>query len=326
MKAKILRLLKENTDYISGQQLCDELQVSRTAVWKTVEQLKRDGYEIEAVHGKGYRLIDSPDILSEEEIRSIIQTKWAGCEVIYYDETDSTNIQAKLAGEKGFPHGTLVVADRQMAGRGRRGRSWDSPKGVCVYMTLLLRPSIAPANAPMLTLVMALCVAEAVRGLTGLEAAIKWPNDIVLNGKKICGILTEMSTEIDYINYVVTGVGINMNQESFPEEIRDTATSLLMEGAEHIRRSELIAAVMERYEENYGIFMKTEDLSGLFQTYNRMLVNRDMAVRVLDPQGEYSARALGINEKGELVVMTDEGEERHIFAGEVSVRGIYGYV
>ena len=326
MKTAILRLLKEDDSYISGQQLCDRFQVSRTAVWKAVEQLKKEGYMIEAVRNKGYRLVDSPDVMSKAEIESMVRTKWAGRSVIYYDETDSTNIQAKLAGENGSEHGTLVVADRQVAGKGRRGRSWESPKGVCVYMTLLLRPSIAPVKAPMLTLVMALSVAEAVRELTGLKAGIKWPNDIVLNKKKICGILTEMSTEIDYINYVVTGVGINTNQETFSEEIRKRATSLLIEGGRHISRSELVAAVMERYEENYECFMETKDLSGLQEKYNGMLVNCGREVRVLEPKGEYSAFASGINEVGELVVTTPEGEEKHIFAGEVSVRGIYGYV
>ncbi len=326
MKTAILRLLKEDDSYISGQQLCDRFQVSRTAVWKAVEQLKKEGYMIEAVRNKGYRLVDSPDVMSKAEIESMVRTKWAGRSVIYYDETDSTNIQAKLAGENGSEHGTLVVADRQVAGKGRRGRSWESPKGVCIYMTLLLRPSIAPVKAPMLTLVMALSVAEAVRELTGLKAGIKWPNDIVLNKKKICGILTEMSTEIDYINYVVTGVGINTNQETFSEEIRKRATSLLIEGGRHISRSELVAAVMERYEENYERFMETKDLSGLQEKYNGMLVNCGREVRVLEPKGEYSAFASGINEVGELVVTTPEGEEKHIFAGEVSVRGIYGYV
>ena len=326
MKAEILRLLKETGEYISGQQLCDRFSVSRTAVWKAVEQLKKEGYEIEAVRNKGYRLVESPDIISKAEIESMVKTKWAGRQVIYYDETDSTNIQAKLAGENGAPHGTLVVADRQSAGKGRRGRSWDSPRGQCIYMTLLLRPKFEPVKAPMLTLVMALSVAEAVKEQTGFEAGIKWPNDIVLNKKKICGILTEMSTEIDYINYVITGVGINTNQEEFPEEIRGRATSLLLEGGRPVRCSRLIAAVMERYEKNYMTFMEAGDLSLLLPEYNRILVNYNQEVRVLDPKGEYHAHAMGINEKGELIVVTLEGEEKHIFSGEVSVRGIYGYV
>ena len=174
--------------------------------------------------------------------------------------------------------------------------------------------------------ILALGVADAIREQTGLDARIKWPNDVVLNGKKICGILTEMSTEIDYINYVVTGAGINANQDEFPEDIKETATSLLLEGGRPVRRSELIAAVMRRYEEAYETFMETGDLSGLQERYNELLVNRGRAVRVLEPQGEYSAQAKGINSQGELIVSTPEGEEKHIFAGEVSVRGIYGYI
>ena len=225
MKTEILRLLKETHDYVSGQQICDKFGVSRTAVWKAVEQLKKEGYAIEAVRNKGYRLVESPDVMSKAEIQSMMKTKWAGKHVIYYDETDSTNIQAKLAGENGSAHGTLVVADRQVAGKGRRGRSWESPKGVCVYMTLLLRPELAPVRAPMLTLVMALSAAEAIREKTGLPAGIKWPNDIVLNKKKICGILTEMSTEIDYINYVVE-FHKNTYVETLPEGVRaETAVS-----------------------------------------------------------------------------------------------------
>lgn len=326
MKSEILRLLKESREYISGQQLCDRFQVSRTAVWKAVEQLKKEGYKIEAVRNKGYCLIESPDIMSKAELESMIKTTWAGRKVVYYDTTDSTNSQARLAGENAGIHGTLFVADRQASGKGRRGRSWDSPEGVSIYMTILLRPQLLPVKAPMLTLVMALSVAEAVKEVTGLDACIKWPNDIVLNKKKICGILTEMSTEIDYINYVVTGVGINVNQKDFPEEIKKTATSLLLEQGTAVKRSELIAAVMRRYEENYEAFMRQEDLSELLEKYNEILVNRGHEVRILDPKGEYNACSSGINEKGELIVKTSEGEEKQIFAGEVSVRGIYGYV
>ena len=197
MKSEILRLLKENDTYISGQQLCEQFQVSRTAIWKVIDQLKKEGYQIEAVRNKGYRLIESPDVMSKAEIDSLVDTKWAGKNVIYYDETDSTNNRAKEAGNNKEPHGTLFVADMQMAGKGRRGRVWKSPSGSSIYMTILLYPDIPPVKAPQLTLIMAIAVAEGIREVTGLETKIKWPNDIVVNGKKICGILTEMSTEID---------------------------------------------------------------------------------------------------------------------------------
>ncbi len=339
MKTEILRLLKQNESYISGQQLCDKFGVSRTAVWKAIDQLKKEGYEIEAVRNKGYRLECSPDIMSEAEIRSLMHTEWAGQKIYYYDEIDSTNIKARTLGEEGALHGTLVVSDRQVAGKGRRGRTWESPKGMSIYMTLLLRPEIAPPKASMLTLVMAQSVAEGIEQVTtdtsiaevnsctaNTAIGIKWPNDIVMNRKKVCGILTEMSTEIDYINYVVIGVGINVNQKVFEGELADKATSLLIESGDMVKRAALIAAIMERFEENYAIFLKTEDLSGIRDAYNHMLVNRGREVRILEPGNEYNAHSAGINKLGELVVTTEDGEEKHIFAGEVSVRGIYGYV
>ena len=326
MKSEILRLLKENDAYISGQQLCERFHVSRTAVWKVIEQLKKEGYQIEAVRNKGYRLIDSPDVMSRAEIESLMNTTWAGKKVVYYDETDSTNNQAKAYGEKGEAHGTLFVADMQAAGKGRRGRAWVSPAGSSIYMTILLHPDVLPTKAPQLTLVMAMAVAEGIRKVTGLETKIKWPNDIIVHGRKVCGILTEMSTEIDYINYVVIGDGINVNQETFPEEIRDTATSLKIETGSSVRRSVLIATIMECFEQFYEVFMTTEDLSGLQERYNAMLVNLGREVRVLEPGNEYEAHALGINRTGELIVRTVDGQEKEIYAGEVSVRGVYGYV
>lgn len=282
MKSEILRLLKESNTYISGQQLCEQFQVSRTAVWKVIDQLKKEGYQIEAVRNKGYRLIDSPDVMSKAEIESLMDTKWAGSNVVYYDEIDSTNNRAKEAGDNKAPHGTLFVADMQVAGKGRRGRVWQSPAGSSIYMTILLYPEISPLKAPQLTLVMAIAVAEGIKEVTGLDTKIKWPNDIVVNGRKICGILTEMSTEIDYINHVVIGAGINVNQDDFPEDIRKTASSLKMELGKQVKRSELIAAIMKSFEKDYEIFVKTEDLSGLQELYNSMLVNLDRDVKVLE--------------------------------------------
>ena len=322
MKSEILRLLKESDTYISGQQLCEQFQVSRTAIWKVIDQLKKEGYEIEAVRNKGYRLIDSPDVMSKAEIESLVDTKWAGKNVVYYDEIDSTNNRAKEAGDNGAAHGTLFVADMQVAGKGRRGRVWKSPSG----SSILLRPDLIPTKAPMLTLVMAQSVAEGIQEVTGLETKIKWPNDIVVNGRKICGILTEMSTEIDYINHVVIGVGINVNQDTFPDDIKATASSLKLELGKSVKRSELIAAVMKSFEKCYEIFIETEDLSGLQELYNSMLVNKDREVKVLEPGNEYKAHAIGINQTGELIVRTPDGKEKEIYAGEVSVRGVYGYV
>ena len=199
MKGEILKLLKETDGYVSGQELCRRFGVSRTAVWKVVNQLKEEGYEIEAVRNRGYALKGAGDVLSEAELLSCLETEWAGGRIVYFDATDSTNAQAKRLAHA--PHGTLVVSDRQDGGKGRRGRSWASPSGVGIWMSLILRPEIAPSSASMLTLAAALAVREGIQEETGLSPLIKWPNDLVLNGKKICGILTEMSTELMEIQY-----------------------------------------------------------------------------------------------------------------------------
>lgn len=326
MKSEILRMLKSTGDYLSGQQLCEMLGVSRTAVWKAVGELKEEGYIIEAVRNRGYRLVEEADVITRAELQSMLHTKWIGAGLEYFDVTDSTNIRARKLAEEGAPHGTLVVADRQTAGKGRRGKGWVSPGGTGIWMSLVLRPSMAPMNASMLTLVAGLSVVKGVKDSTGLDAMIKWPNDAVLNGKKICGILTEMSTEVECIRYVIPGIGINVNVDDFPAEIAATATSLKLEAGESIRRSPVIAAVAESFEYYYGIFMETRDMSGLKEAYNKALVNMDREVLVLDPRGQYKGRALGIDDQGSLLVRREDGSVSAVISGEVSVRGIYGYV
>ena len=328
-KSDILALLRNSKDYVSGQQLCAQFGVSRTAVWKAINQLKEDGYQIEAVSHKGYRLLESPDILSESEILSRLTTDWAGRTLHYFNVTGSTNIDAKRYAEEGEPHGTTVVANMQSAGRGRRGRLWQSPAGSAIYMTIMLKPQFVPDKASMLTLVMALSVADAIVEVTGLSAGIKWPNDIVVNKKKVCGILTEMNAELDYIQYVVIGVGINVNNnspEEFPEEIRKTATSLKIESGMQISRAALLERVLAYFEKNYNIFTQSLDLSALMEAYDARLLNLNAEVRVLDPKGEYTGIARGINPAGELLVEKENGEVVPVYAGEVSVRGLYGYI
>ena len=331
-KTDILAALRNSRDYVSGQQLCDRFGVTRTAVWKVINQLKEEGYLIESVPRKGYRLVESPaDILSQSEIVSRLTTKWAGRKLYYFDVTGSTNNDAKRLAEEGDPHGTVVVADIQNAGKGRRGRKWQTLPGTALSFTLLLRPEFSPDKASMLTLVMALSVAEAVKDVTGAEAAIKWPNDIVMNKKKICGMLTEMTmtTEMDEIQYIVVGAGINVNNstiEEFEEEIRTSATSLKMETGRQIDRAGLLQNVLARFEENYGTFLETLDLSRLREAYQKHLQGVGCEVRVLDPAGEYTGISQGINDKGELVVVKEDGEKVQVYAGEVSVRGLYGYV
>lgn len=325
MKAEILKMLRETDSYVSGQELCNKFGVSRTAVWKAINQLKENGYEIEAVQNKGYHLLSAPDVMDQTELESIHATEWAGCEVYYFDSIDSTNTKAKELAEEGHPSGTLVVADRQTAGKGRRGRSWESPSGIGIFMTLMLKPEINPNHASMLTLVAAMATTRAIRRVTGVPAMIKWPNDIVMNGKKVCGILTEMSAQFDYINHIVIGIGINVHNEEFPEEIKETASSLFLESGQHIHRASLIEAFLEEFEDVYAEYLKTEDMEGLQKEYDTMLVNRGRQVRVLDPKEPFEGKAMGITKKGELIVDTWESRKL-VSSGEVSVRGIYGYV
>ena len=246
--------------------------------------------------------------------------------IIYYQQLDSTNIEIARLAVNGAAHGTVVVADEQTAGKGRRGRKWQSPAGENIYMSILLRPDCVPDRAPMLTLVMAYSVAKVMRELGFADIQIKWPNDLVLSGKKICGILTEMKLKASEIDYVVVGVGINVNTSKFPEELKDTATSLYLESGRTFDRKTVVQSIVSHFEQAYGDFLETQNLSFLRDEYNNMLVNVGKEVRVLEPGNEYTAYAQGINSEGELLVRTKEGEEKLIYAGEVSVRGIYGYV
>lgn len=325
MKAELLKALRQTDDYVSGQQLCSRFGVSRTAVWKAIRQLQEAGYEIDAVNNRGYRLKSAPDLLTTEEVISRLHTSFMGQNCICLDSVDSTNNYVKKIAENGAAEGTLVFAEEQTGGKGRRGRVWETPKGKNIAMSLLLRPQIHPAHASQLTLLMAMAVREAICVCTGLEAGIKWPNDIVVNGRKVCGILTEMNTEVDYINYVVIGTGINVNQREFPGELREIAGSLCQNLGQETSRAAIAAASMDELERLYEIFLQTEDLSALKDGYNQACVNRGHGIRVVERGGAYTGTTEGINDHGELVVRKDSGEEVLVYAGEVSVRGLYGY-
>lgn len=326
MKSEILQILRNQEGYVSGQELCSRFGVSRTAVWKVIRQLKEEGYQIEAVPNKGYHMIESADVVSAAEIKSRLHTRWAGCEIHFYETVDSTNSRAKQMAENGAPHGTLVLAERQEKGRGRRGRSWNTASGTAVAMSLILRPQLLPEQASMMTLVMGTAAVRACNRFLNGRAKIKWPNDIVVDGKKICGILTEMSAEMEAIHYLVIGAGFNVNTQEFPEEIKDAATSISQALGHKISRSECIQYVLEAFEECYESFLEKGDLSGLLKEYNENLINLDREVKVLDPKGGYTGISRGINEKGELLVERPDGSMEEVFAGEVSVRGVYGYV
>ncbi len=256
-----------------------------------------------------------------------LHTKWAGREYRYLEETGSTNDDCVRFLKEGAPHGIVVVAGSQSAGKGRRGRSWASPANESVYMTLGLRPNVPTDRVSMLTLVMALAVARAVEEISGLDnARIKWPNDIVIGGRKVCGILTEMHMDGNRIESVVIGVGINVGGREFAPELAQTATSLYMECGQKFERDILIARVLEHFEWYYDKFVEKCDMSTIMGEYAEKMINKDREVRVLDPLGEYTAVARGINEMGELLVEKEDGTTGAVYAGEVSVRGIYGYV
>ncbi|MGN0398364.1 MAG: biotin--[acetyl-CoA-carboxylase] ligase [Candidatus Fimimorpha sp.] len=253
------------------------------------------------------------------------RNQWAGRNIVYYDSIDSTNNEAKRLGKEGALHGTLVIAQQQTAGRGRLGRNWDSPKEQAIYMTLLIRPNISPQNASKVTLIAALAAAKGIREVAGMPPQIKWPNDIVIHGKKLCGILTEMNMESENKFFLVVGIGINCNRKDFPEGLKQTATSLYLETKKEQSREQLIAAVMYAFEQYYSVFIQTENLSNLKQQYECQLVNYNRDVRVLSPDHEYIGTSRGINEEGELLVEDKSGQMHAVRSGEVSVRGIYGY-
>ena len=331
-----MQKLRETDSYLSGQELSEALGISRTAVWKIVGKLKQEGYPIEAVTNKGYRLlsVEGRDLFNQEELDRAMHTAWAGKPLIYKEETGSTNTDLFKLSEEGASQGTIEVTSKQTAGKGRRGRTWISPPDVNVYMSILLKPAIRPDTAPMLTLVMALAVYRACEELHGAECTfgIKWPNDIVVSARggschKICGILTEMRMEEKEIRDIVIGTGLNVNQTEFPEEIRETAGSLALALEHPVGRADLTASVWKYFEGYYEAFAKAQTLEPLREEYERALVNRGKKVRVLDPIEPFEGTALGINAEGELLVLPEDGSAvREIGTGEVSVRGVMGYV
>ncbi len=322
MKNKILSILKSNDDYISGEQISEILGISRSAVWKYIKKLRSEGYEIDSVTNRGYKIIFSPDIISAELIQNNVKTDFCAKNVHYYDEVDSTNIAAKQNSSQ--PDGTLFIADIQTAGRGRLGRRWLAPKGCGIWMSLLLKPEIELADVPQITLISGMAVCSVLNSMLDLGAKIKWPNDIVVGSKKICGILTELSADTDGVSYVVPGIGINVNNESFDEELAKKATSVYIETGSRADRCEIVCRIMEEFEKYYKILLSKGFLA-LREEYRRMCVNIGREVLVIKNNISSRAHCTDIAENGNLIVEKD-GESIQINSGEVSVRGIYDYV
>lgn len=319
---RILELLRRQEGFLSGEDIGRELSITRAAVWKGIKKLREEGYEIEAVTNRGYRLTNPETMYNKRELEQGLKTKTMGQTIYFYEETDTTNNRARELALEGAPEGTLVVAEKQTAGRGRRGKVWESPLGTGIWMSLVLRPQIAPTEASVLTLLCGLATAEAIEAETGLSAGIKWPNDILINGKKAVGILTEMDCEMSEVHFVIPGIGINVNTASFPPEIAEIATSLYLECGKTVSRRRLVHKVLERLEEHYETFLRTGSFAAMLEDYRKHCITLGKEVHVLGRE-PFFAEALDITPEGELLVRrADNGKEEVVFSGEVSIRGV----
>lgn len=326
----ILQLLRDGHT-VSGGELSRRLGLSRSAIWKVVSGLRRDGYDIEAAPGRGYRLRAAPDVLTESEVRRVLApVQLVGSVIVCADETASTNSDCKQLAAQGGANGTVVIANSQTAGRGRMNRNFQSPKDKGIYMSVLLYPDLPPANLLPLTALAGVCVCSAVERVCGTRPGLKWPNDPVLNGKKLCGILTEVSMEGESgrVAYVVTGIGINVAQTpgDFSPEVAEMATSLSWELKRDISRPRLAAALIEELDCAYCALCRDE-LSPYLDACRRDCVNIGKRVQLISHDGQREeADAVGLDDRFGLIVRDASGAERVIRAGEVSVRGLYGYV
>ncbi len=329
-RAVLACLRQREGEYLSGQELSRQLGITRAAVWKAVDALRREGYVIEGRTSQGYRLAAAPDVLTEEELRRLLgPTERVGRELHCLEQVDSTNTYAKQLALSGGGDGAVVTADCQTAGRGRMDRRFQSPRGKGLYLTALLRPALPPERLVPVTALAGVAVCDAVEQVCGLRPGLKWPNDPVLHGRKLSGILTEMALEAETgrLQYLVLGIGINMCQtaEDFTPEVAALATSLAMEGCA-VPRAVLAAALIRALDRLYAA-LESGDLAGYLETYRRDCVNLGKTVQLLTPDGRReTAEAVAVDEQFGLVVRTAEGTERTVRSGEVSVRGMYGYV
>lgn len=321
MYKKILKELKKADRYISGEELGEKLGVSRAAIWKEIQKLKEQGYQIEAVSNKGYYFVPEQDVYNEIEIKEVLNTVKIAKEIYFYEQTDSTNNCIKTLAREGKQEGVIAVAEIQTAGKGRRGKKWKSPKGAGVWFSMLLKPHIMPSEAPVLTLLAGLAVCRAIRQQTALQSKIKWPNDILISGKKVCGILTELDAEMDSVHFVITGIGINVNMETFPEELKQTATSLRIEKGQTISRKNIIKAVLEEFEKIYLQYEKECNFLPFREEYKKYCVNIGKELQVFSKQ-PFVAKGIDITEQGELLVQKQTGEKVVVFSGEVSIRNM----
>jgi BirA family transcriptional regulator, biotin operon repressor / biotin---[acetyl-CoA-carboxylase] ligase len=321
VRKKLLDAFTEaNMDYVSGQYLADLIGCSRTAVWKHIEELRKHGFELEAVKRKGYRIITSPENVSADEVRIGLKTKFLG-QVIHYEESvGSTQKIAQRLAYEDVPEGTVVIAEEQVLGRGRMERKWHSPKYTGIWMSMILRPKIPITKAPQLTLITAVAVVQAIEELTGLLPDIKWPNDILIRGKKVTGILTELQAESDRISSIIIGIGMNVNQtkEDFPEELQTIASSLAIEKGEKISRAALIRAVLTNIERLYLLYLEQgfAPVKILWESY-AISIGKNIIARTLT--GSIHGRAKGINDEGVLLIEDTSGKTHFVYSADIEL-------
>jgi BirA family biotin operon repressor/biotin-[acetyl-CoA-carboxylase] ligase len=306
--------------FLSGQKISEELGCSRTAVWKHIEDLRHEGYELEAIRRKGYRIKKIPNKISHNEISLGLKTETLGRNIHFEETVTSTQKIAHKLAYDGVPEGTLLVAEEQTSGRGRLNRAWHSPKYTGVWMSLILRPNLPPAKAPQLTLLTAVAITQAIEEVTGLRADIKWPNDILINKKKTVGILTEMQAEADKINSIIIGMGINVNQEqeNFPKELYSIATSLAIELGKPINRAELIQMILYKFETLYLRYLEHGfyPVKLLWESYAVSIGKRIIARTIT---GRLEGIAKGITEDGVLMLEDDNGHISYIHSADIEI-------
>jgi BirA family biotin operon repressor/biotin-[acetyl-CoA-carboxylase] ligase len=307
------KLLARKGEHVSGEELAHELAVSRAAVWKHIQVLRAEGYMIESSTNLGYSLASTPDLLTPTAIKAGLKTQIIGRNIQYFKETESTNIIAReIAGS--VEEGTVVIAESQTGGRGRMGRKWISPEGG-IWLSIIIKPKIQPLYASRITLLAGVSVAKTIRSY-GLPARIKWPNDVLINGKKVCGILTEIEAEIDLIEFCVVGIGIdaNVDTESFPEEARDTSTSLKKELGSGINRVEFVQKLLEEFESLYLKFQR-DGFSPILEEWRNMSATIGEWVKITTQARTIYGEAIGVDSEGALVLETGEGKLEKIVAG-----------
>ncbi|NQT95358.1 MAG: biotin--[acetyl-CoA-carboxylase] ligase [Candidatus Omnitrophica bacterium] len=315
MEEKILKLFRKNEDgYLSGEEISDKLGVSRSAVWKHIEKLRGLGYEFDAVPHLGYRIRKKPDKLYAFELEAILKNHVIGKRVLYYDTISSTNTTAYDLAKKGFKEGTTIIAEGQSKGRGRLAREWSSPKQKGIYLSIILRPNLLPYQAPKITLITAVSICEAIRGYCGAEVLIKWPNDILLNNKKVAGILTEMEAEQDSINFLILGIGINVNTRI--SELPKGASSISEEAGDNILRIELLKVILETFEQNYATF-KREGFSPFRHRWKNLSATLGRRVRATCMHRKIEGEAVDIDSDGALKIRLDTGFHEKVVAGDV---------